>query len=381
MSMNIVNAKPLPPKIIFPSNVYTFNRARFAWEESIDYNLDPLSYNIQVSKEITFGSLMLNVMTDHLTYEMPFDLDYGIYYLRIRAYDTMDYGKFSKITSFGIKPQDIIPEVPVDEVETSEGGVIANIEQFDSDGDGVYDGIDKCKKTTLGSKVDSSGCACYQKDCDDYNPCTDDVCDETTAMCRRSFNSRPCGLFTDCPSDRCKLGNFYDYKDGLGICVNGMCFENSCIPEITYDSTTCEQPKGSVQEEYIIKEDKEDEFQGYDPIKEEFDEDKDGVPDYKDSCPNSKTKHVDKNGCECDQKRCVDLDAATVDLCYKGRCIFAPEDSDVYNQTLNLIEKDKKSKFNFNMPIVIMFILMGLYFLIVLFAPGKKKNEEENEER
>jgi parallel beta-helix repeat protein len=53
----------------------------------------------------------------------------------------------------------------------------------DTDGDGVLDGFDACHLTPDGEPVDTSGCACAQKICDDENEETVDRCDWATAWC------------------------------------------------------------------------------------------------------------------------------------------------------------------------------------------------------
>jgi len=53
----------------------------------------------------------------------------------------------------------------------------------DTDGDGVTDGTDECPLTSSGEFVDSSGCSCPQKICDDQDPSTIDACDQATASC------------------------------------------------------------------------------------------------------------------------------------------------------------------------------------------------------
>lgn len=381
MTVNVVNAKPVPPELIFPIDLYTFNKVRFAWEESYDINDDPLTYNIQVSETGTFSSLLINVNLNRLTYEMPFDLEYKVYYFRVRAHDGKDYGQFSKVASFGIKPQDTIPNgtnttTPIEDEYIQEDAIIYPI---DSDYDGIYDNIDRCRNTTNNSIVDMSGCACYQKSCDDTNVCSDDYCSNDGATCRHFYNNtRKCGFFTDCPDDKCMYGNYYNYSDDNGICINGMCFENSCLPRIIYESDLCRQPERAeniTKKEVIIQ---EEEYYTYKKELEPIDGDKDKVPDYRDKCSESIVKFVDRYGCNCDQKRCVDLDPETIDLCYRGRCIFAIKDSEEYNQTTNLIEKEsQKEKTKFNFTLAVLVIALAALFIAVFFIPPVKKDKEK----
>ena len=55
--------------------------------------------------------------------------------------------------------------------------------EADTDGDGVMDVYDKCPLTDPGEVVDSDGCSCSQKTCDDENPLTVDKCNLRTASC------------------------------------------------------------------------------------------------------------------------------------------------------------------------------------------------------
>lgn len=387
--VNIVNAKPLAPELIYPIDVYTFNRARFAWEEAIDYNYDPLRYNIQISDDMAFPNYIINVMTDKLTYEIPFNLSYGIYYYRVRAYDGEDFGAFSKITSFGIKsPDDKIEE----DEENSEDKAPqqATVVPIDSDGDGVYDSQDKCPNTDQSLNVDYRGCACNQKKCNDSNICTKDYCDESTATCRYSFdNEQSCGKFTECPTDTCSNRNYIDYTDGFGKCVDGFCFENECNAKEVILSERCEVKKDYTDDDFKPEHDNKNEFEvgnGYysfynddkeipfNENEEMYDSDNDGVPNYKDRCALSKNKFVDKYGCTCEQKRCIDLDENTIDLCYRGKCIFAIEDSLLHNQTLKYISKDKE-KVNFLANPIVKIGLIGLFVYLLIIELIIKRKE------
>lgn len=178
------------------------------------------------------------------------------------------------------------------------------------------------------------------------------------------------------------FGNYYDYSDDYGICVNGLCFENSCVPSIIYFSEICGARISFVNETASEDEIFEEEIP-YNKELENFDEDGDKVPDYKDKCPNSIIKYVDKYGCNCNQKRCIDLDGNTIDLCYRGRCIFAIKDSDEYNKTTNLIDldKEKKPRSEFNFTLLFLLIAAFVFFIIVFLMPSRKKEEENKKEQ
>lgn len=76
---------------------------------------------------------------------------------------------------------------------------------IDLDNDSVFDVHDRCKDTTPDMFVDSSGCSCSQKVCDDYNLCTDDYCDIEFAKCFFVDNdTNHCGDDQECDQGLCK---------------------------------------------------------------------------------------------------------------------------------------------------------------------------------
>jgi len=82
----------------------------------------------------------------------------------------------------------------------------------DLDGDGIYDIFDKCGNTKEGAVVDSSGCSCLQKRCDDDNLCTDNYCNSTNADCYFfNNNSNFCGEGRKCENGLCT----WDEDDGF----------------------------------------------------------------------------------------------------------------------------------------------------------------------
>jgi hypothetical protein len=65
----------------------------------------------------------------------------------------------------------------------------------DIDCDGVPDSSDQCPNTPRGEPVDSDGCSCSQKTCDDGNPCNGlETCDVATGQCRDGSVPDPCTL-------------------------------------------------------------------------------------------------------------------------------------------------------------------------------------------
>lgn len=84
----------------------------------------------------------------------------------------------------------------------------------DSDGDDVYDVYDRCSDTSDGESVDSLGCACYQKTCDDDNLCTDNYCDDGTAECSFVNNDdNDCGEGKRCEEGLCRWDEENGFSD------------------------------------------------------------------------------------------------------------------------------------------------------------------------
>ncbi|MDO8538306.1 MAG: DUF2341 domain-containing protein [archaeon] len=120
-------------------------------------------------------------------------------------------------------------------------------ETGDSDGDGVFDTDDQCPSTPSGEPVDTAGCSCSQKVCDDNNLCTDDSCNESNAQCEfANDNSNSCGSARDCADDSCYLNNYpphYLYQtypiDGTDYCDAGSCVQYSCDAITSNFEATC----------------------------------------------------------------------------------------------------------------------------------------------
>ncbi len=134
----------------------------------------------------------------------------------------------------------------------------------DEDGDEVEDKYDLCPDSDIRLVVDSDGCSCSQKQCDDENPCTTDSCNLETIECKyNDDNSNVCGEYKECPQSQCQqdypFDNWINYPDsGNDYCSAGQCIEYSCDIKNSYYSAFC------------------------DP-----DDDNDGDPDYRDPDPNN----------------------------------------------------------------------------------------------
>ncbi len=92
----------------------------------------------------------------------------------------------------------------------------------DDDGDDIYDLFDKCSRTPIGELVDTHGCGCSQKTCNDFNLCTDDSCGGENIEC----------IFTNNDENECGENKH---------CQNGVCVwneeeRNSEISYWDYDS-------------------------------------------------------------------------------------------------------------------------------------------------
>ncbi|NTV23948.1 MAG: hypothetical protein HGA85_06290, partial [Nanoarchaeota archaeon] len=98
----------------------------------------------------------------------------------------------------------------------------------DSDGDNVDDSLDICSDTETGQYVDSKGCSCSQKACNDLNPCTDDACYH--GDCFFTFdNQNTCGGLNDCQANQCARSKWAIFpEDGYDYCYSGQCHSYSC---------------------------------------------------------------------------------------------------------------------------------------------------------
>ncbi|MBW2974295.1 hypothetical protein KY366_01125 [Candidatus Woesearchaeota archaeon] len=94
---------------------------------------------------------------------------------------------------------------------------------YDLDSDGVYHIEDRCPYTKIGEIVDSSGCSCLQKTCDDKNLCTDDHCDYKADCVFTANDANYCGDGRSCESGVCVWGDdessdisYWSYDSELG---------------------------------------------------------------------------------------------------------------------------------------------------------------------
>ncbi|MEM2121732.1 MAG: fibronectin type III domain-containing protein, partial [Candidatus Woesearchaeota archaeon] len=78
----------------------------FTWEEAYDADNDPLTYHLQLSNSSDFDYLIVNASgISGLSYTLQVYLDLNkVYYWRVRAFDSQDYGEFSDVWNFSIEP-------------------------------------------------------------------------------------------------------------------------------------------------------------------------------------------------------------------------------------------------------------------------------------
>lgn len=85
---------------------------------------------------------------------------------------------------------------------------------LDDDFDGIPDANDNCPNTATGAGVDTYGCSCAQKTCNDNKDCTVDTCSSSTATC----------IFTPkSPGTSCTItGGGAGQCDAAGTCVQSV---------------------------------------------------------------------------------------------------------------------------------------------------------------
>jgi parallel beta-helix repeat protein len=104
-------------------------------------------------------------------------------------------------------------------------------EKADTDGDSVLDMDDLCPLTKKYANVDSQGCACYQKSCNDGNDLTIDSCSNSTVECSHVYDFDKDGIPN--VKDNCVWGYNPDQIDSDGDGKGDQCE----IPLITRDTT------------------------------------------------------------------------------------------------------------------------------------------------
>ncbi|MFN8543740.1 MAG: fibronectin type III domain-containing protein [Candidatus Binatia bacterium] len=104
----------------------------------------------------------------------------------------------------------------------------------DTDGDGVGDKTDLCEGTATGAAVDTNGCACAQKSCNDGNPCTTDSCSGAGACAHAAVangtscgDGNPCNGVETCQGGTCKTGTPPDCDDH-DACTVDACGSGGC---------------------------------------------------------------------------------------------------------------------------------------------------------
>jgi parallel beta-helix repeat protein len=109
----------------------------------------------------------------------------------------------------------------------------------DTDGDGVINASDACPLTALGAKVDTYGCSCSQKICDDQDAATIDGCSEVmTPTCVYTPDTDQDGISDS--TDNCPLaynpGQTDSDSDGTGDqCEIGEIDSDTTLPGGTYE--------------------------------------------------------------------------------------------------------------------------------------------------
>jgi hypothetical protein len=113
---------------------------------------------------------------------------------------------------------------------------------YDDDNDGLINQVDSCPDTKENEPVDQNGCSCDQKICDDSNPCTDDVCENSVCIFTNNDNNI-CGEYRDCFNDVCQIEmpfKMLDYPEsGNDYCYSGQCVQHSCEPIDSYKDDIC----------------------------------------------------------------------------------------------------------------------------------------------
>jgi len=104
----ILNSPPSKVILLYPENndtLFTNRTPRFNWIAATDADNDNLTYQIHVS----LFSNMSNPQTNetgisNTSYIQPSELDFAVYYWRVRANDSEEYGNWSDIWNFTLVP-------------------------------------------------------------------------------------------------------------------------------------------------------------------------------------------------------------------------------------------------------------------------------------
>ncbi len=102
--VTVLNSIPSKVILSYPENNDSFftNRIpRFNWTQAIDSDNEPLTYQIQVSLFPNMSSPLTNETgISNTSYMQPSELDFTVYYWRVRANDSEEYGNWSDIWNF-----------------------------------------------------------------------------------------------------------------------------------------------------------------------------------------------------------------------------------------------------------------------------------------
>ncbi|MDP3989805.1 MAG: hypothetical protein Q8Q01_01215, partial [archaeon] len=107
----VANTLPTVPELVSPLNnsAITNRTPSFIWNNSVDADIDTLTYQILVDDNSAFNNVEINVSsiaegTTNTTYDSATTLNVDtVYYWKIRANDSTGYGEFSNVSNFTLQ--------------------------------------------------------------------------------------------------------------------------------------------------------------------------------------------------------------------------------------------------------------------------------------
>jgi len=106
--VTVLNSPPSQVILSYPENddqFFTNRTPRFNWTAATDADNDQLTYQIQVSlNPDVSGPLTNETGVSNEYYIQPLELDFAIYYWKVRANDSEEYGEWSDIWNFTLVP-------------------------------------------------------------------------------------------------------------------------------------------------------------------------------------------------------------------------------------------------------------------------------------
>lgn len=112
-NVTVTNGRPTTPVLLVPYNSTTItNRTpEYAWTNSIDADLDTLTYDLVVSDESAFAAPVMNITGiaqdagtntsySNLTFDLPLDKQY---YWKVHAHDGVQYSEWSAVFNFTLE--------------------------------------------------------------------------------------------------------------------------------------------------------------------------------------------------------------------------------------------------------------------------------------